>query len=81
MGGVKAKRYKVTILYATETGKSETYAHNLKDLFLCAFDVKVVCMEDYNFPDIENEQCIMIITSTFGNGEAPDNGLVNHFIG
>ena len=72
-----AKRHKATILYATETGKSEGYAKMLGDLFSHAFDPKVMCMEDYNFPELEHEQLVMIVTSTFGNGEAPGNGEVS----
>ena len=75
-----SKRNKVTVLYATETGKSETYAHKLNKLFLHAFDSRVVCMEDYNFLDIENERCVLVVASTFGNGEAPDNGQVIHLL-
>ena len=67
----------VTILYATETGKSEEYSRSLNELFQSSFNSKVVCMDDYNFVDIMNEQCLLIVTSTFGNGEAPDNGLVS----
>lgn len=41
MGHVMARRVKATILYATETGKSRTYAWNLCQLFRRAFDPKV----------------------------------------
>ena len=67
----------MTILYATETGKSETFAKSLNNLFLKEFDSKVVCMEDYNIREIGNEQCVLIVASTFGNGDAPENGEVN----
>ena len=36
-----ATRTKVTVIYATETGKSETLANNLCSLFNCAFNTKV----------------------------------------
>ena len=35
------KRIKCTILYATETGRSEAFAKTLSALFKHAFDVKV----------------------------------------
>ncbi|XP_065830378.1 nitric oxide synthase, inducible-like [Oscarella lobularis] len=70
------KRVRVTILYATETGKSERYAKDVASLFSHAFAVKVVCMEDYTFSDIEYEQLLLTVTSTFGNGDPPDNGEV-----
>ena len=36
-------------------------------------------MEEYSYPDIENEQLVLIVTSTFGNGDPPENGEVNCF--
>lgn len=42
MGHMMARRVKATILYATETGKSRTYAWNLCQLFRRAFDPKVI---------------------------------------
>eukprot|EP00795_Rhopilema_esculentum_P015606 gene15605-6882_t len=74
MGEAMKKRHKAIILYATETGKSENYARILGDLFSHAFDPKVMCMGDFNFPELEHEQLVLIVTSTFGNGEAPSNG-------
>ena len=71
-----AKRHKAIILYATETGKSENYAKILGELFSHAFDPKVMSMDEFNFPELEHEQLVLIVTSTFGNGEAPTNGEV-----
>ena len=34
-------------------------------------------MEEYSHPDIENEQLVLIVTSTFGNGDPPENGEVS----
>jgi len=34
-------------------------------------------MDDYRVADIENEQCVLFVASTFGNGEPPDNGKVS----
>lgn len=41
MGQAMAKRVKATILYATETGKSQVYAKTLCEIFKHAFDAKV----------------------------------------
>lgn len=43
MGQAMAKRVKATILYATETGKSQVYAKTLCEIFKHAFDAKVLC--------------------------------------
>lgn len=51
MGQAMAKRVKATILYATETGKSQVYAKTLCEIFKHAFDAKVFAspwpLEDY----------------------------------
>ena len=41
MGQAMAKRVKATILFATETGKSQDYAKTLCQIFKHAFDAKV----------------------------------------
>ncbi|EEC05792.1 nitric oxide synthase, putative, partial [Ixodes scapularis] len=76
-GKALAKRVKAKILYATETGKSETYAKVLCDIFLHAFNATVECMEDYDFVNLEFEPLLLVISSTFGNGEPPENGEVS----
>lgn len=42
MGQAMAKRVKATILFATETGKSQNYAKTLCEIFKHAFDAKVM---------------------------------------
>uniref|UniRef100_A0A8C3CQZ8 Nitric oxide synthase n=1 Tax=Cairina moschata TaxID=8855 RepID=A0A8C3CQZ8_CAIMO len=71
-----ATRSKVTVIYATETGKSETLANNLCSLFSCAFNTKILCMDEYNISDLEKETLLLVVTSTFGNGDSPNNGKV-----
>uniref|UniRef100_A0A8D2LTW8 Nitric oxide synthase, inducible n=1 Tax=Varanus komodoensis TaxID=61221 RepID=A0A8D2LTW8_VARKO len=71
-----ATRIKVTILYATETGKSETLAGHLGDVFNCAFNTKITCMDNYDPGDLEKETLLLVVTSTFGNGDSPSNGKV-----
>uniref|UniRef100_A0A674GSJ0 Nitric oxide synthase 3 n=1 Tax=Taeniopygia guttata TaxID=59729 RepID=A0A674GSJ0_TAEGU len=75
MGHVMARRVKATILYATETGKSRTYAWNLCQLFRRAFDPKVLCMDEYDVVALEHETLVLVVTSTFGNGDPPECGL------
>ena len=68
------------MLYLTILGKSKAFANLLNEVFLHGFDSKVYCMQDYRVTDIENEQCVLFVASTFGNGEPPDNGQVNRSI-
>jgi nitric-oxide synthase len=42
MGKALARRVKCTILYATETGRSERFAKTLAEVFKHAFDAKVL---------------------------------------
>ncbi|XP_072182138.1 nitric oxide synthase 1-like [Diadema setosum] len=74
MGKALAKRVKTTILYATETGNSERFARMLCEMFNHAFNAKVVCMENYDVENIESESLLLVVTSTFGNGDPPENG-------
>ncbi|KAL0893659.1 hypothetical protein ABMA27_013817 [Loxostege sticticalis] len=74
-GRALSKRIKATILYATETGKSEQYAKELGTIFGHAFNAQVHCMSDYDMFSIEHETLLLIVTSTFGNGEPPANGM------
>ena len=74
MSKALSKRVKCTILYATETGKSERYAKNLVEIFKNAFDPKLFRMDEYDVANLEHETLLLIISSTFGNGDPPENG-------
>ncbi|XP_052798530.1 nitric oxide synthase-like protein [Mya arenaria] len=74
MGKALARRVKCVILYATETGKSEGFAKTLCQIFKHAFDARVCCMDDYDVTELEHEALVLIVTSTFGNGDPPENG-------
>uniref|UniRef100_A0A672RH02 Nitric oxide synthase n=1 Tax=Sinocyclocheilus grahami TaxID=75366 RepID=A0A672RH02_SINGR len=74
MGQAMAKRVKATILFATETGKSQDYAKTLCEIFKHAFDAKVMSMDEYDTVDLEHETLVIVVTSTFGNGDPPENG-------
>lgn len=82
-GRALSRRIKATVLYATETGKSESYAKKLGEIFGHAFNAQVYCMSDYDISNIEHEALLLVVTSTFGNGDPPENGevslLVNYY--
>ncbi|XP_071050182.1 nitric oxide synthase, salivary gland isoform X2 [Onthophagus taurus] len=73
-GRALSRRIKATVLYATETGKSEGYAKKLGEIFGHAFNAQVYCMSDYDISSIEHEALLLVVTSTFGNGDPPENG-------
>lgn len=36
-------------------------------------------MADYDITSIEHEALLLVVTSTFGNGDPPENGVVSTF--
>lgn len=51
--------------------------------FLCLLAVshelysfQILCMDEYNICDLEKETLLLVVTSTFGNGDSPSNGKV-----
>ena len=120
-GKALSKRVKATILYATETGRSELFARRLGEIFAHAFNAQVIqfssslytsnsvsdfsythmeplqyskscvvqrindilmqqvySMDEYDIINIEHETLVLVVTSTFGNGDPPENGEVNN---
>lgn len=73
-GRALSRRIKATVLYATETGISEIYSKKLGEIFGHAFNAQVHCMADYDISSMEHEALLLIVTSTFGNGDPPENG-------
>ncbi|CAG2054695.1 unnamed protein product [Timema podura] len=70
------RRIKATVLYATETGKSETYAKRLTEIFNHSFNATVYCMDEFDIEQLPHESLLLIVASTFGNGDAPENGEI-----
>lgn len=40
------------------------------------FILQVSSMDDYDVVDLEHETLVLVVTSTFGNGDPPENGEV-----
>lgn len=38
--------------------------------------MQVLCMDEYRLSNLEEEQLLLVVTSTFGNGDSPGNGEV-----
>ena len=66
------------ILWASQTGNAETLAENLaQQASQAGWAVKVKAMDEYPLEQLTQENYLVCITSTFGDGDAPDNG--QHF--
>lgn len=64
----------VTILWGSQTGNSEGLAKKLvKRLKKGNFEPKIVDMGAYDRSALASEKNVLIITSTYGDGEPPDN--------
>ena len=72
------KRPKLTVLYGTESGRAKRFARHLENNFKGTFWTEFSCLDKYQF-DLESTEnnFLAIVTSTFGNGEAPSNAEVS----
>ncbi|MDX2231583.1 MAG: nitric oxide synthase oxygenase [Leptolyngbyaceae cyanobacterium bins.349] len=66
-------RDRILILYASETGTAEGFARKAARQ-LQQFRPKVMALDEYPVETLASEKLLLIITSTFGNGEMPSNG-------
>ncbi len=74
LGSSNAATVPATILWGSQTGNSEGLAKKLaKNLSKNGFVPKVVDMGAYDKADLSKEENVLLITSTYGDGEPPDN--------
>lgn len=64
---------RILILYASETGTAEGFARKAARQ-LQQFRPKVMALDEYSIDTLASEKLLLIVTSTFGNGEMPSNG-------
>jgi sulfite reductase (NADPH) flavoprotein alpha-component len=70
----KADALPLTILYGTQTGSAEGLAKKLsKEAQSKGFAPTVLGMDDYAKADLANCERLLVITSTYGDGDPPDN--------
>ncbi|MEI7024084.1 sulfite reductase subunit alpha [Paenibacillus sp. y28] len=68
-------KYKVTILWASQTGNAEGAAIDCATKLKAAgYDIRLVNMNAYPFADLPKERFVLFVASTFGAGDPPDNG-------
>src|SRR5688572_15378419 len=62
------------VLYGSQTGTAEGLAKKTaKAAETKGFAPKLVCMEKFDSVDLTKEEHVLVITSTYGDGEPPDN--------
>ncbi|QJP70761.1 bifunctional nitrate reductase/sulfite reductase flavoprotein subunit alpha [Burkholderia glumae] len=68
-------RPKVLLLWASQTGNIESLTELYATMLMNAgFEIRVACMADATPAVFANAQYALLMTSTFGDGDAPDNG-------
>ncbi len=69
----------VTVLFGSQTGNAEGIAKKLAKKFSkLNFVVTVIDLADYEVEQLANEDKVLIITSTYGDGEPPDSAADFH---
>lgn len=64
----------VTVLVGSQTGNSDKVAQELKARALArGLKAHVKSMGDYKFPQLKNEKNLLVVVSTQGEGDPPDN--------
>ncbi|RQQ16048.1 reductase [Burkholderia stagnalis] len=76
-GGVRIVRTrpKVVLLWASQTGNIESLTEDYAtQLMNAGFEIRTTCMADYPVASLAKAQYVLLMTSTFGDGDPPDNG-------
>jgi len=74
-----AQGRKITILWGSQTGNAETLAKKTgKSFAKVGFTPEVVDMAVYDKEKLASEEHLLIITSTYGDGDPPDNAMDLH---
>ncbi|WP_342322063.1 NADPH-dependent assimilatory sulfite reductase flavoprotein subunit [Kosakonia sp. BYX6] len=69
----------ITLISASQTGNARRVAEALRDDLLAAkLNVNLVNAGDYKFKQIANEKLLVIVASTQGEGEAPEEAVALH---
>ena len=67
-------RPKMTILFGSQTGTAEDFSGVLKEeAKKRGFNAKVVDMEEYNPLSLKEEELVLFVVATYGEGEPTDN--------
>ncbi|HFP9337578.1 TPA: NADPH-dependent assimilatory sulfite reductase flavoprotein subunit [Raoultella planticola] len=69
----------ITLISASQTGNARRVAEALRDDLIAAqLNMKLVNAGDYKFKQIASEKLLVIVTSTQGEGESPEEAVALH---
>jgi nitric-oxide synthase len=72
-----AKRPRIRVLFASETGKSKEFAQRFASSMERLMHCEAIQMDEYDLKQLEKETHLVVICSTFGSGQPPENGEVS----
>ncbi|WP_343554584.1 NADPH-dependent assimilatory sulfite reductase flavoprotein subunit [Pantoea sp.] len=76
---VQAETPTITLISASQTGNARRLAEQLRDDLLAAkLGVNLVNAGDYKFKQIAQEKLLVVVTSTQGEGEPPEEAVALH---
>ena len=71
----EAPRRRVVMLWASQTGNAEDHAARYAgQLRGAGFEVDLVEMDSFDAVRLQSSSVVLLVTSTFGDGESPDDG-------
>ncbi|MCX7108540.1 MAG: assimilatory sulfite reductase (NADPH) flavoprotein subunit [Proteobacteria bacterium] len=74
-----AEKPEITVLFGSQTGNAEKLARVLRaQLVNAGFPARVEGMGSYKTSQLKRDNLILIIVSTYGEGDPPDNALAFH---
>ncbi|MEM1443529.1 MAG: sulfite reductase flavoprotein subunit alpha, partial [Verrucomicrobiota bacterium] len=73
---VSKPKVRVPVLYASQSGNSEGLAEGFaEELSNAGFDAPCISTEDYQEIDLTKEKQLLLVSSTWGEGDPPDNAV------
>ncbi|PRO66022.1 assimilatory sulfite reductase (NADPH) flavoprotein subunit [Alkalicoccus urumqiensis] len=72
---VEAVKRTLTILVASQTGNGQSFGEQAAEKLKAQHDVKLVSMEDFKPKQLKDVEDLLVIASTHGEGDPPDNAL------
>jgi sulfite reductase (NADPH) flavoprotein alpha-component len=66
---------RTVVLWASQTGNAEQFARQCADhLGSAGYPAHLAAMDDFAVTDLPAVETLLLVSSTFGDGDAPDNG-------
>lgn len=76
---LSAEPFSITVLSGSQTGNAKSVADKVAaELTEASIAVKRVALKDYKAKTIADEKYLLLVTSTQGEGEPPEEGVVLH---